>query len=218
MYRCADETHTLLACAQREHKYSIWWHILILSSEVFELYFNSRYALHLLSQRCSGNTVSRQFQQLHINNLSVLSVCHILQNHIPNIKLASCLFTSKHGSNNSWALSSSFVVLLAKQPGCRVESWVSLAPGLYWCLLSRRLLQSRGMLLVYLAVHTTWWLISPLTFSSPSCNKHTKTRSNAIVLYCRRTVNDFSPPGHLGGARYVFFVCVCMCVFTPGLQ
>lgn len=44
-------------------------------------------------------------------------------------------------------------LLLSWQKKCRVESWVSLAPGLYWCLLSRQL-HARGMLLVYLAVHS----------------------------------------------------------------
>lgn len=37
MYRCANETHTSLACVQRERKYSISWHILILSSAFLSL-------------------------------------------------------------------------------------------------------------------------------------------------------------------------------------
>lgn len=169
-----------------------------------EFYFLCRSARHLLSHRYSGNTVSRQFRQLHNNNLSILSVCHILQNHVPNIKPPSCLLSSKHGSQNSCVPSSSFVVLLAKQPKCRVESWVSLAPGLYWCLLSRRLI-ARGMLLVYLALHSIWWLINSLTFLQ-------QTHGDVVVPYCRHTVNDFSPWTYEKSAVCVFCVCLNVCV------
>lgn len=128
-YRCANETHTSLACIQRGHKYSISWHILILSSEVFEFVISSSDLSNICFHQDIRLTVSRQFSELHNNNPSILPVHHILKDHILNIKPASCLLASKHGSQSSCAPSSFFVVLLAKQQSAELKAESVWHPG-----------------------------------------------------------------------------------------
>lgn len=72
------------------------------------------------------------------------------------------------------------------------------------------------MVLVYLAMHSIWWLISPLTFSSPSCNKHT-SHTEKQLCFTADTLLMTSPPMDIWEECGIYLcVCLSLCVRSPG--
>lgn len=116
----------------------------------------------------NSSTVTGQFRQLRNNDIH--SICPV---SLPRFAGSHPKHQTEFRVSTPASMGARIValppvsLLLSWQKKCRVESWVSLELGLYWCLLSRRL-HARGMLLVYLARDSLCRQIGPFTFHSPS--------------------------------------------------
>lgn len=169
------------ACTDVQKKRTHHWpefkeNINISSNDSFLFYhagflsFISSYGRRIISfhRDIQCNAVTGQFRQLgnnDIHSISPVSLPRFAGSH-PKHQTEFHVSTPASMGARIVALPPASL-LLSWQKKCRVESWVSVKPGLYWCLLSRRL-HARGMLLVYLARHSLWWQIGPFTFYSPS--------------------------------------------------
>lgn len=200
IYRCANER-----CAGWYSKKTEIFHLMPQSNCVTWVSPSSEDLCICLRQ---DNTASRQFAQLRNNNVSIVSVSPVCR----SISRTSNL---PHASSLPGMAARTVVLPPAPFVVCYLSWKNSLSAEL-----KAESVWHRGC--VGPSYHcgtmweecfwstwpfALWWLISPLTSFSPSCNKHTSTHS-------RHTVNGFSPRTSGKGAVCLFSECLYVFVHS----